>query len=55
VTDKFREGLPNIPTELPYAGDLVSVATTEDLLMEKLWKWRKDMELKGIIVNTGKI
>ena len=38
MTDKFREGLPNIPIELPYADDLVSVAATEDLLMEKLQK-----------------
>ena len=33
---------------------LVLVAETEDLLMEKLRKWKKGMELKGLRVNIGK-
>ena len=37
--------------ELLYADDLVLVAETEELLMEKLGKWKKDMELKGLRVN----
>ena len=34
--------------ELLYADDLVLVAETEELLMEKLRKWKKGMELKGL-------
>ena len=33
---------------------LVWVAGTEDLLIEKLRKWKKDMELKGRRINSGK-
>ena len=40
--------------ELLYADDLVLVAETEELLMEKLRKWKKGMELKGLRVNIGK-
>ena len=40
--------------ELLYADDLVLVAETEKLLMEKLRKWKKGMELKGLRVNIGK-
>ena len=29
-------------------------AETEELLMEKLRKWKKGMELKGLRVNIGK-
>ena len=42
---EFREGLP---MELLYADDLVPVAETEELLMEKLRKWKRGMELKGL-------
>ena len=52
LSREFREGLP---TELLYADDLVLVAETEELLMEKLRKWKKGMELKGLRVNIGKI
>ena len=41
----FLEGLP---MELLYADDLVLVAETEELLMEKLRKWKRGMELKGL-------
>ena len=40
--------------EMLYADDLVLVAETEELLMEKLRKWKKGMELKGLRVNIGK-
>ena len=40
--------------ELLYADDLVLVAETEKLLMEKLCKWKKGMELKGLRVNIDK-
>ena len=40
--------------ELLYADDLVLVAETEELLMEKLRKWKNGMELKGLRVNIGK-
>ena len=33
---------------------LFLVAETEELLMEKLRKWKKGMELKGLRVNIGK-
>ena len=34
--------------------DLLLVAETEELLMEKLWKWKKGIEMKGLKVNIGK-
>ena len=40
--------------ELLYADDLVLAAETEYVLMEKLWKWKKGMESKGLSLNTGK-
>ena len=51
LSREFREGLP---MELLYADDLVLVAETEELLMEKLRKWKRGMELKGLRVNIGK-
>ena len=51
LSREFREGLP---MELLYANDLVLVAETEELLMEKLCKWKKGMELKDLRVNIGK-
>ena len=39
--------------ECLYEDDLVLVAGTEELLMEKLRKWKRDMELKGLRVNIG--
>ena len=49
LSREFREGLP---MELLYVDDLVLVAETEELLMEKLRKWKKGMELKGLRVNS---
>ena len=51
LSREFREGLP---MELLYADDLVLVAETEELLMEKLCKWKRGMELKGLRVNISK-
>ena len=51
LSREFREGLP---MELLYADDLVLVAETEELLIEKLRKWKRGMELKGLRVNIGK-
>ena len=51
LSREFSEGLP---IELLYADDRVLVAETEELLMEKLRKWKKSMELKGFRVNIGK-
>ena len=51
MSREFREGLP---MELLYADDLVLVAETEELLMEKLRKWKRGMELKGLRVNIRK-
>ena len=48
---EFREGLP---MELLYENDLVLVADTVELLMEKLRQWKKGMELKGLTVTIGK-
>ena len=51
MSREFREGLP---MELLYADDLVLVAETEELLMEKLPKLERGMKLKGLRVNIGK-
>ena len=51
LSREFREGLP---MELLYADDLVLMAETEELLVEKIQKWRKGMEEKGLRVNLGK-
>ena len=51
LSKTFREGLP---MELLYADDLVLMADSEELLMEKLRKWKNGMEDKGLRVNMGK-
>ena len=45
LSREFREGLP---MELLYADDLVLMADSEELLMEKLRKWKNGMEAKGL-------
>ena len=40
--------------ELLYADDLVLMAESKELLMEKLRKWKKGMEAKGLRVNADK-
>jgi len=37
-----------------YADDLVLMAETEELLVEKIQIWKKSMEEKGLIVSLGK-
>jgi hypothetical protein len=51
LSRRFREGLP---MELLYADDLVLMAETEQLVVEKLQKWRVGVEEKGLRVNMGK-
>ena len=48
-----REFHTSCPWELPYADDLVLIAQTLDLLMEKLKLWKNNMENKGLRVNMG--
>ena len=40
--------------ELLHADDLVLTAESEELLLEKMRKWKKGMEAKGLRVNAGK-
>ena len=51
LSKKFRKGLPY---ELLYADDLVLIAETEKLLMEKIDAWRRGLEAGGLRVNFGK-
>ena len=37
-----------------YADDLVLMAESEELLLEKLRKWKNGMEAKGLRVNADK-
>ena len=40
--------------ELLYADDLVLIAETKELLLEKVRNWKEGMEKKGLRVNAGK-
>ena len=40
--------------ELLYADDLILDAETKELLLEKLGRWKRGMEMKGLRVNAGK-
>ena len=51
LSREFREGMP---MELLYADDLVLMSESEELLMDKLRKWKNGMEAKGLRVNAGK-
>ena len=51
LSREFREGLP---MKLLYADDLVLIAETKELLLEKVRKWKEGMEKKGLRVNAGK-
>ena len=51
LSRKFRDGLPY---ELLYADDLVLMAETKEELMEKLSRWKENMEAKGLRVNVAK-
>ena len=39
--------------KLLYADDLILMAELEELLIEKLRKWKNGMEAKGLRVNAG--
>ena len=51
LSKKFRKGLPY---ELLYADDLVLIAESEELLVEKIERWRKGLEAGGFRINFGK-
>jgi hypothetical protein len=51
LSRKFRGGLPY---ELLYADDLVLMAESQQLLLEKFVRWKEGMEAKGLRVNMGK-
>jgi len=51
LTRKCRGGLP---WELLFADDLVLLASTEDELKDKIRKWKKCLEDKGLKVNIAK-
>ena len=51
LSRSFRGGLP---LELLYADDLVLLAESKELLLEKIKKWKVGMEEKGLRVNVGK-
>ena len=51
LSREFREGLS---MELLYADDIVLMAESEELLMEKMRKWKNGMEAKGLRMNAGK-
>jgi len=53
LSRRFRGGLPIYGTIL-YADDLVLLADSEDLLVEKIKMWKIGMEEKGLRVNIGK-
>ena len=40
--------------ELLYADNLVLMAETENLLVERIFKWKTSMEEMGLRVNMGK-
>ena len=48
-----REFRTSCPWEFLYADDLVLIAETLDLLMEKLKLWKDNMENEGLRVNMG--
>ena len=47
----FRKGLP---WTLFYADDLVLLAKSREILMEKIKIWKEGLESKGLRVNVGK-
>ena len=51
LSRSFRGGLP---LELLYADDLVLLAESKELLLEKIKKWKVGMEEKGLRVSVGK-
>jgi hypothetical protein len=51
LSREFREGLP---WELLYADDLATMAETKGHLVEKIKRWKKGLEERGLRVNLGK-
>ena len=51
LSREFREGLL---MELLYADDLLLMAESEELLIEKLRKWRNGIKAKSLRGNAGK-
>ena len=51
LSRSFRTGCP---FELLYADDLAIIARTKEELMDKLAKWKEEMEAKGLRVNLKK-
>jgi len=51
VTRELRDGLP---WELLYADDLVLMAESIEELKDRILKWKRGMEAKGLTVNVGK-
>ena len=54
VLEALSREFKGLPMELLYADDLVLMAESEALLLEKLRKWKNGMEAKGLRVNAGK-
>ena len=52
LSTMFHVGLP---WELFYADDLCLLAETEENLVEKMKRWKQEMELNGLRVNMGKM
>ena len=51
LSRQFRNGLP---WELFYADDLVLLAESREILMERISVWKEGLESKGLRVNVGK-
>ena len=51
LSTKFMKRLPY---ERLYADDLVLIAESEEVLVEKIERWRKGLEAGGLRVNFGK-
>ena len=51
LTRKCRKGLPN---ELLFVDDLILMAESMELLLERLSVWKVSMEAKDLKVNVGK-
>jgi len=51
LSKKFRNELPY---ELLYADKLILIAESEELLLDKIESWRKELEAGGLRVNFGK-
>ena len=55
LSREFRELNSGNSMELLHADDLIPIAETKELLLEKVRKWKEGMEEKSLRVNAGKI